>query len=58
MRKPTPLSAAGSPGTPSELLDKWAKTPSPNPRYGGMTPEQAVRVLLKPEEKPEGRQTP
>ena len=29
-------------------LREWDKTPSPNPRYKGMTPRQAARPMMRP----------
>lgn len=31
-----------------EALRKWARTPSPNPRYKGATPADIARALLLP----------
>ena len=31
------------------LIQKWASTPSPNPRYGGATPTDVARALLRPQ---------
>ena len=38
------------------LLRKWDNTPSPNPRYKGMTPGQAARAMTRPRKpKPSGK---
>ena len=29
-------------------LREWDNTPSPNPRYKGMTPGQAARAMMRP----------
>lgn len=34
------------------LVERWANTPSPNPRYRGLTPQEVARAM-KPQEKEE-----
>ena len=32
------------------MVERWTRTPSPNPRYGGATPAELARRLLRREE--------
>ena len=35
---------------PQKEFDRVSNTPSPNPRYGGKTPLELARMLLRPNE--------